>query len=462
MAISHRAAGSYVNGTGNLTPAIPATAQAGDMMICVWGSKPYTSDFSIDAGWTLIGDYANGNNSPNVDLGSMRIVMWYKIHTGSETDPTITSTNNAVSGAVINVFQKSASTWEIPVGSGGGDETASASYSALMSSDVGIVAGDLLVAYAAFNSDAALQSSISISVPGALNSSFAESPSSDLATTAGSDMAMSGGYCSITGGSSSGAPTYSSTLASATEGAAFIVRLREAADSISADPETGAVAAEGFAPSTAIALTAIPAPGTVTIAGYAPSVGDSKGVTPTEGSLVFTGYAPAAGMIAETPSGELTLSGFAPEVSLSSNKSIATSRGQVSVTGYSPSISKTDTRNAQPGAGSWIVTGFAPIPATENPVFLGGGDLKIFERVDTDQLCIRGIYDNTLCMRGPVHEYNTCVKPNIDEDDLDSSPIIDEDDLPTNAGEVTKEEFYRADTTLISADELDMTADYWK
>ncbi|MEK7657880.1 MAG: hypothetical protein AAB366_01655 [Patescibacteria group bacterium] len=226
-AASIRATGTYVNGTANLTPVIPAGAVAGDMMLLAYGTKPYNDAPTITAGWTSIGSATDGTVAAGTDVGSMQTRIYYKEHDGSETNPTVTNTTNNVSGAVIIVFQKGATeTWATPVGAGGGDNSAGTGFSVTAASDPGITIGDMIVGYAAIRSDAGTQTGIGITATGATIGAFTESPAADLATTAGGDMAMSGGYSLVTAGTASAAPVYASTLAASHTGSAFIVRLR--------------------------------------------------------------------------------------------------------------------------------------------------------------------------------------------------------------------------------------------
>jgi hypothetical protein len=232
MAISKpsTSTGAYTSGTANLTPAIPAGLSAGDMMLCFYGTKPYNDSPTINNSWTDLGSATDGTTAAGNDVGSMQIRVFYKIHTGSETDPTITNSTNNVSGAVITGFRKSASmAWATPVGSGGGDATAGTGFSVTIASNPGITSGDWLAAYAAIRSDAGTQSGIGITEPSLSFGSFTEDPATDLATISGGDMAMSGGYVNVTAGTATVAPTYSSTLAANHTGSAFIVRLREVA-----------------------------------------------------------------------------------------------------------------------------------------------------------------------------------------------------------------------------------------
>jgi hypothetical protein len=235
MAISIRATGTYVS-TGNnntLTPAIPAGTTAGDMMLCFVAGKEYNSVQTMNQNWVTLGFATDGTVASDTDLGSIRVTAFYKIHTGAETNPTVTGTANEAVGAVIIVFQKAAGVfWGVPVGAGGGDNTAGTGFSVTASSNFGITTNDMVVGYAGIRSDAGTQSAISITATGVTMGTFTESPTNDLVNTNRDQMAMSGGYRLATAGTSTAAPVYASTLAASHTGSAFMVRLRE----VNSDP----------------------------------------------------------------------------------------------------------------------------------------------------------------------------------------------------------------------------------
>lgn len=220
--------GDYVNGTANLTPALPY-CRAGDMMVCYYGTKPFGDSPTINQSWTSIGSATDGTTGAGVDTGSMQSRLFAKIATSdSEADPTITNTTNNVSGCVILTFRcPPGYRWEgLPVGAGGGDASAGTGFSCTAASNFGIQARDMLIGFGSIRSDAGTQSGITITATGLTVGTFAEAPSTDLSTIAGGDMAMSGGYVPVTAGNSSAAPVYASTLAASHTGSAFMARLR--------------------------------------------------------------------------------------------------------------------------------------------------------------------------------------------------------------------------------------------
>lgn len=106
MAISFRAVGAYAEGTANLTPAIPAGTVAGDIMLCAVGTKPFNGVNTMNNNWVSLGFATDGTVAAGNDVGSMKAEIFYKIHTGTEANPTVTNATNNVSGAVIISFQK--------------------------------------------------------------------------------------------------------------------------------------------------------------------------------------------------------------------------------------------------------------------------------------------------------------------------------------------------------------------
>jgi hypothetical protein len=231
MAIALRAVGTWAAGTANQTfaiPTSPSTPQAGDMMLLFYGTKPYNDAPSINNSWAELGSATDGTTGAGIDVGSMRASIFWKIHTGTETNPTVTNTTNNVSGGVIIVFSKaSTASWATIAHGGAGDATAGTDFSATTAGTISFAANDLVAAFAALRSDAATQSSIALTASGITFGAFTESPASDLVSASGGDIAASGGYAAVSSGSGTVALTYSSTLAAGHTGSFYAARLRE-------------------------------------------------------------------------------------------------------------------------------------------------------------------------------------------------------------------------------------------
>ena len=124
MAIAHRGTGAAVFGQNSITPAIPAAAVTGDMMLLLVAGKPYNGSISAPAGWSPLGVYTDGTVAAGVDVGSMVVTAWWKEHDGSEANPQVTegATTWDVFGALVMAFSKGAGeVWDTPVDRGGGD-----------------------------------------------------------------------------------------------------------------------------------------------------------------------------------------------------------------------------------------------------------------------------------------------------------------------------------------------------
>ena len=229
MAIRIRAVGTPVYGIANLTPVIPTAQLTGDMMICLYGTKPYSDAPTINQGWTSLGYATDGTVAAGTDVGSMQTRVFYKIAASdTETDPIVTNSTNNVSTAVIIVFQKDAvETWSAPVGAGGGDATAGTDFSVTVSSDVGHTTGDMVIAGASFRSDAATPTTArAVFIAGCTLGTYVQAPATDPETTSGGDMSMTCGYVPVNSGISSAAPVMTATLAAAHTGSAYLARLR--------------------------------------------------------------------------------------------------------------------------------------------------------------------------------------------------------------------------------------------
>jgi hypothetical protein len=109
---------------------------------------------------------------------------------------------------------------------------------------------------------------------------------------------------------------------------------------VTAAPGTGAVTAEGYAPTVAAGVTAAPGTGAVTVAGHAPTVSAASGVTvlPGVGAVTVGGYAPvvAAGVGLTPGVGAITVLGRAPTVT--AGVTVTIGLGLVVVAGRAPSV----------------------------------------------------------------------------------------------------------------------------
>jgi hypothetical protein len=228
MTISHRATGAAVFGANSITPVIPASAQAGDMLLLLVAGKPYNAGVSV-SGWTQLSTFTDGTVAAGTDVGSMFVTAWYKEHDGSEANPTVTegSPTWSIVGALIMVFSKSAGdTWNTPAMVGGGDATAGTGFSVTAASNPGVTAGDACVSFAGFRSDAATPCSTHlVATQTGVTFSNTHDPATDPETTSGGDMGMCVNRATVSG-TGSAAPVIAATLAASHTGSAGFIRLR--------------------------------------------------------------------------------------------------------------------------------------------------------------------------------------------------------------------------------------------
>ena len=227
MAIGFRATGAYVATTANQTVTIPAGTVAGDLMVMFYGTKPFNDVPTIDQGWTNAGAATDGTVAAGTDVGSMQSRIFWKVHTGTETNPTVVNATNNVSSVVIVSFSKDPlKSWDLAFG-GGGDATAGTGFSASTPATINLAVNDWVASFVSIRSDAGSPGVFTTTATGITFGTFVSQPAAAFTTLSGGDMAARSGYNTVTAGTGTVAITVASTLAAAHTGAMFLVRMRE-------------------------------------------------------------------------------------------------------------------------------------------------------------------------------------------------------------------------------------------
>lgn len=227
MAIGFRATGSWLDSTGNLTTAIPAGTVAGDLMVLFYGTKPFNDVPTINNSWIDAGAATDGTVAAGIDVGSMQARIFYKIHTGTEANPTVTNATNNVSSGVILSFSKDAlKNWDLVFG-GGGDNTAGTAFSATTSTNINIAANDWIASFITTRSDAGTIGDFTPTASGITFGAFNSQPGIGFVTTGGGDMSARSGYNAAIIGTATTPITIAATLGAAHTGSMFLVRMRE-------------------------------------------------------------------------------------------------------------------------------------------------------------------------------------------------------------------------------------------
>ena len=232
MAISWKSTGAASFLQNTFSPVVPAGHAAGDLALLLAGGKPFgwaTGTNPVAQGFTSLGSFSDGTTAASgADVGSMRIEAWYKIFPGGAETATLTETGTwDVVGGLVMIFQKAGGdTWDTPAFVGGGDASAGTGFSVTCNANPGITAGDAVVSFGAFRSDAATPCSSHIT-PTATGATFTNThdPATDPETTTGFDMGMCVTRSTLTG-TASAAPVLAATLAAAHTGSAGLIRLR--------------------------------------------------------------------------------------------------------------------------------------------------------------------------------------------------------------------------------------------
>lgn len=312
MAVSFRSIGALGAGNVGTTslsinyPTAGGAPQSGDLLLLVVFNKYPTNGPSTPSGYNTItnGQASGGEGSAGIDSGTVYVTVFSRIADGTESGAVSVSipSGNSSAGAVL-CYQKGSGTWDFAATNGSDNSGNSTSWSITGAVDPGVIAGDMLIAFNAINSDGQTFSSQAMSQSGITFGTVTERV--DAGTNQGDDV---GGMVSdhvVSSGTSSGAPTYTATAsASATNrpaGACVILRIRETTG-ITGDAaltqDAQAVSASGTVSITGSASLA-QADQTVSAAGVMPLTGAAS---PTQGAQT----ASCAGTVAVSGAAVLT------------------------------------------------------------------------------------------------------------------------------------------------------------
>ena len=228
---------SAQNGT-SVSPAYPATINAGDGLLLVVGQKPSTANsgsVTTPSGWTMLSDnLAQGGYGTTIgaDTGNTNLRVYSKdTVNGTETgNLSVTLGTNNVSWAVIVRIPASGGAIEYSH-SEGADTTGNASLSVTGATSLEVTANDVYIASFCMPTDAVTGwSAFAIAQSGITMGTEAQLAFPDSAV--GNDIGGLIFYGPVTSGSSTAAPTMSATAAGTVtnvRGPGTIIRVREGA-----------------------------------------------------------------------------------------------------------------------------------------------------------------------------------------------------------------------------------------
>jgi hypothetical protein len=233
MSLSYVGAGTAVYSNGNPSPTAVTGQVAGDLLVLAVGTKPDTTPATTPSGWTQLGAASGGVGTTGIDVGPMRVGLFYKVASSDgETPGAVTISGNNVSAVQLFAYRSNVpgATFDI-AGTGAADTSTGSPHSALMPVHIGLTVGDQLLAVGVIPTDVSTPSQFSaetVSAPGMTTVSMTEINEWDTST--GQDM---GGWVArgaVVTGTSTGAPTVSATAGGTTTNVAgpiYLVRIRE-------------------------------------------------------------------------------------------------------------------------------------------------------------------------------------------------------------------------------------------
>lgn len=219
-----------------VSPSYPTGIAAGDLLILAVGQKPSVANSGTatasDGTWTLLGTsgWEGGyGTTVGVDQGNLQGSWWTKVATGSESGTTsvaLTSSSSA-QGMIIRVTMADAENADLSLVTYGSATTPMTGVT--LASDPGATAGDLVLSFMFDRSDSTAGgyaiAGPSVSWPGVVIS--ASTGIAQTGTTLGNDMKSLANWHTVTSGTSSGAPTMSSSTLYSPRGPGGVLRIRE-------------------------------------------------------------------------------------------------------------------------------------------------------------------------------------------------------------------------------------------
>lgn len=228
-----RAAGATAQGTTSVVVPYPRGISAGDLVVMSIANKHSGSTPTTPTGWTAASGYlgTGGSGSDALDTGTVNVAIFYKIADGTEVgDLTVTVTSGSVSIGRMLLYRKElGKKWSVAFVNGA-DNSAGTDWSVTAGSDPGILAGDIIFAASAINTDAYIFSAQAVTASG-VTFTTSKGELYEQRSTNGNDAALILSSHYAVSGTSSAAPVYtmtaSGTTTSVPTGATTLMRIRQ-------------------------------------------------------------------------------------------------------------------------------------------------------------------------------------------------------------------------------------------
>ncbi|MEU0039101.1 hypothetical protein [Streptomyces sp. NPDC006333] len=240
MPISYGTSGALAQHTDAVTPALPASASAGQLAVLqVVSGHPLDSVPKTPSGWILAGSFSGGGGSFALNAGPRRLSLFVRVLVGGDAAPTTAipsgSAGSLIAGRIITLSRTAGTGWRWAA-SFGEDATSGTGFSVAGGTALTWAPGDFGVLAYAWNTQTASTTARAVTATG-VTFNAATSHLGD-AITSGNGGRLTLADSSVTAGSGTQAPTITSTLSAAATGVAGILRVREAGASLAATAQS--------------------------------------------------------------------------------------------------------------------------------------------------------------------------------------------------------------------------------
>lgn len=239
MAISFVSATALTSATdttspfGDITFTLPASTQTDDLLIAVYGGKPFGTspgDPTSGTAYTPASSITNGSTGSGAGTGSVFAEIWYKTHDGTEGNPTSTmpAAYNIAMTAMIALRKTVTGSWGIQSTTATDATSGGTSYSATAAATLNFSPGDYVVVSYVHNDDSSSSSAFGISIPGCTLDSLNQRLTGTLTTGTGDDGRMYVVTARVVSGVATGAAVITATTGNNdSDGASIILRVSE-------------------------------------------------------------------------------------------------------------------------------------------------------------------------------------------------------------------------------------------
>ncbi len=211
-----------------MSPGYPSGIAGGMLAVIHVVAKPETTTIdAVVADWVTGPNGQGGTGALGPDVGQTRSAVFFRVLTGTEAGTVTINTTGGDScvGRMYTYTKDKSAVWEFSSGTTGSDATHGTGWSVTGGADLGLMPGDMVLAYSSKDTDSTgTPSAQAITAAGV---TFAATTTRQVSgTTVGNDSGYMTLDALVTDGQSAAAPVYSETDSISECGCTVFVRLR--------------------------------------------------------------------------------------------------------------------------------------------------------------------------------------------------------------------------------------------